>query len=227
MIAVADRSLIIEIAPRPKHGKATSSQNIKGEAMKVRPALMQEVVGRCRNILIALEEQVAYECPLVLRMHDFSSFLMKCAVHEGWAPDALAILQNVFGAQRTEAANNNPLLDNIRFYLGNRVEVSLSEPLSPTTLGKRFQEAADKARIDAGFEWGRFGMNGTLSKQFSTLEETFGMQREMDKHSKSWKYWFDPTAATMRDCVACAEEIDAYSNMGGHNNDRLYRSETL
>src|ERR1035437_2881551 len=79
---VADRSLIIPLLPRIKDGTAQPAIEFKHEALTLRPALITEVLGRCRNIMIALAARADYKVPHILRLHDFSGFLMRCAVHK-------------------------------------------------------------------------------------------------------------------------------------------------
>lgn len=115
---IADRALIIQLAPRVKDWQNTPDVNIRAEALKLRTALMTEGLGRCRNILIALEAQAEYNLPHILRLHDFTGFMPRCAVYEDWADTALDILKAVAGAQRAEADANNPMHDVIRQYIG-------------------------------------------------------------------------------------------------------------
>jgi hypothetical protein len=110
---IADRALIIELAPRIKDGQDTPDINIRTEALKVRNALMTEVLGRCRNILIALEAQAEYNPPHILRLHDFTGFVMRCAVHHpvGGNPEVCATAASCpsesCGADQREASEGN------------------------------------------------------------------------------------------------------------------------
>ena len=207
---IADRSLIIKLDPRIKDGTSSPTKNFKDEAMLLRDALMTEVLGRCRNILIAQQEQAAYEAPEYLRLHDLSGFLMRCAVHEGWAPWGIDLLRGLAGVQIEEADTNNPLHDVIRYYLGSQTEI-VKQPLHTSALAKRFQDAAERARIDAGFEWGRFGMSGTIAKQFSTLESKFGLRRQKDKNTKTFRYWFTPSPEVLAQCIDYAKQVNPYT----------------
>ncbi len=204
---IADRALIIELAPRVKDGENTPDINIRAEALKMRSALMTEVLGRCRNILIALQEQAAYNPPHLLRLHDFTGFVMRCAVHEGWSETALDMLRSVAGAQHEEADANNPMHDVIRQYIGCFPE-SCGDRLSATNLGKRLKRAAGDLDLDARFEWGPYGMRGVLKKQFSALQKKFGLQRDKDSGNNSQVFWFEPTADQVETCKDFARQSE-------------------
>ena len=204
---IADRALIIELAPRPKDGQSTPEINFKSEAVKLRSALMTEVLGRCRNILIALSDQAGYNPEHILRLHDFAGFMLRCAVQEGWADEAREILNAVATAQHQEADVNNPLHDVIRQYVG-RFPLDAREHLTATNLGTRLKQAADALHLNANFEWGPFGMRGLLHKQFSSLRSKFGLCREKDAHLNAHVYWFEPTAAQLDECKRFARQAD-------------------
>jgi hypothetical protein len=210
---IADRALIIRLAPRVKDGLGTPDVNITGEALKVRNALMTEVLGRCRNILIALQAQAGYVPPHILRLHDLTGFVMRCAVHEGWSEVALDMLRSVAGAQHEEADGNNPIHDVIKQYVGRFPEAS-KDPLTATILGKRFKDAADELNLDARFEWGAYGMRGVLNKQFSSLQSKFGMQRAKDLRNNSYLYWFDPSPEQFEICKDFARQNDCHGYYG-------------
>lgn len=210
---IADRALIIELAPRVKDGENTPDINIKAEALKMRSALMTEVLGRCRNILIALQAQAEYNPPHLLRLHDFTGFVMRCAVHEGWADTALDMLRAVAGAQHEEADANNPMHDVIRQYVGSFPK-SCGDRLSATNLGKRLKQAADDLNLDAKFEWGPYGMRGVLKKQFSSLQKMFGLQRDKDCGNNSQVFWFEPTAEQVEICKGFARQSQPCSFFG-------------
>lgn len=206
---IADRSLIIRLAPRIKDEQSNPDVHFKQEALAIRDELMTEVLGRCRNILLALEAQASYQPPHVIRLHDFSGFLMRCAVHEGWADTGLAILRSIAGAQHEEADANNPIHDVIRQFIGSDPKLC-GDRISATALGKRFSVAAEDLRLDLKFEWGRYGMRGLLNKQFSSLENKFGLHRQKDPHSNAQQYWFEPTPEVILQCVDFSKQANAY-----------------
>lgn len=206
---IADRSLIIRLAPRIKDEQNNPDIQFRHEALANRDALMTEVLGRCRNILLALEAQASYNPPHVIRLHDFSGFLMRCAVHEGWADTGLAILRGLAGIQHEEADANNPIHDVIRQYIGNYHE-KCGDRLSTTALGKRFQVASDELGLDLKFEWGAYGTRGVITKQFSALERRFGLRREPDPHTNAKRYWFEPSPEVLAQCQDFAKQIEPF-----------------
>jgi hypothetical protein len=210
---IADRALIIQLAPRVKDGQNTPDVNIMGEALKMRNVLMTEVLGRCRNILIALETQAAYNPPHILRLHDFTGFMLRCAVHEDWADTGLDILRAVARAQHEEADANNPMHDVIRQYIGRNPE-ACRDHLSATAIGMRFKRAAEELMLDAKFEWGPYGMRGVLNKQFSSLRTQFGLRREDNPRCNSQVFWFEPTPDQLETCYEFARQSYPHSYVG-------------
>jgi len=184
---LADRSLIITLLPRPKTGN--DDGNLRKWALTRRNDVMTEMLGRVKNILAALAAQATYKTEHTLRIHDFAQFLMRSAVHEGWAPKALDALRIVFGVQREEADANNTTLDLVRYFIGSSATCSV--PLPAAALGLRLTEAAKILGHEHNTEvrYGCYQIPGLIKKQLSLLKAMFGMRRERDAHTGNYEYW--------------------------------------
>ena len=81
---LASRTLIIPLKPRNRQAQS-GGHNFQRTATASRNAVMTEMSGRAKNILAALEVQAGYRHLEDTRLQDFTGFIMRCAIHEGWA----------------------------------------------------------------------------------------------------------------------------------------------
>lgn len=196
---IARRSLMVSLSPRFLDGREEDDSSISAKVLTVRDALMSEIMGRCRNILIAMRAQAEYKPSRILQLHDFAGFILRAAVHEGWHDGAVTLIRKIDSAQKGEAAANNPILIAIELYIGKDIEHTQRIPAS--ILAKRLNVAAEVGGIDLKPIAGAYGMRGIINQQFSSLAKAYGLHKEIDPHTKTNVYWFEPSVEVRGRCA--------------------------
>jgi len=113
---IADRCLIIPLEQIDVFRPETV---IQGEIIVNRNAILTELVFQLQQVLRALEEQNEAEYQSHFRMADFASFSLKIASYVGKQDQMADILERLSVKQEEFAAEGEPLIDLLEFWLRN------------------------------------------------------------------------------------------------------------
>lgn len=189
---IANRSLEICIKERPA-GNNISEQELHANIDTGRADMMGELLYRVQLVLKALDAQRDYTPTTSLRLAGFASVLLRVARHEGWEVEAEHLI-DTWHEEQTEAALEGEDLAEI-------LAIWMSQPnwkpvtLSPEDLNRQLCEVATAHSIretswQSRSQW--LGMR--LQRSIASYRRRFGLQITPDKHSKSNRYRFAPTA---------------------------------
>jgi hypothetical protein len=215
---VANRLLIF---PTRKLTAYRDSADIQREFMEHREEIMNEVVARIQNILVALDVNDNLQVDTPFRMADFATYLLKVASYEGWGADAERLLALVGESQNSYAVEDDAVVELFFLWIG----------ANPTKSGNRWWSAAelDAELRDSYLRGGRLpwnegdakAMSGYIRNHQDTLGKMFGLEHDTDRHMKMKKYRFKPGAEML---LRLREEADR--RMGTEMENEAHRIAT-
>jgi hypothetical protein len=135
-------------------------------------------------------------------MREFADFCSRLAHHEGWGDRMSKILASMGQSQKAFATENDPVVETLTLWLGQNPGKNKGREVSVSELNKELADVGERTGIE--FPWAGnprwFGQ--VLSGMRNILQERFGMQERLDRHTKSRFVAFRPSDDALRTMVA-------------------------
>lgn len=198
---VADRMLLF---PMERYGKSDGQLErvIKTTFLANRNAMMGEVILRLQKILQGLEAERGNRYPSEFRMREFADFCLRLAHHEKWEERMSKILDATGQSQKAFATENDPVVETITLWLGHNPTKNMRREVSISELNKELSEIGGRAGIDFPWVGNPRWFGQVLNGMRNILQERFGMQARLDRHSKSRFISFNPPKDAIKVIIA-------------------------
>jgi len=187
----SNRSIDIHIKERPPENNI-SEQDLHTNIDLARADMMGELLFRVQMVLKALHAQRDYAPKTSLRLAGFASILLRVARHEGWEPEAKALIDTWHEEQIEAALEGEDVAEIIAMWMSQPhwkpVTLSteeLNSQLCAVGAANSIRETSWQGRP----QW--LGMR--LKRSAASYRRRFGMEIVLDKHTKSNRYNFAPT----------------------------------
>jgi hypothetical protein len=192
----ANRAIQIRLLER-LDGTYISETALMEQFGKKRTALLSEILVRANMVLEALEAQASYVPRVKSRLADFASIILKVARHEGWHALALEILEAWDADQHDAALNNDDLSEALTKWM------SQSDWKPRTMFAGELNDALRSLGYGSDSSWKSSprALSTKLDKTQASYKLRFGLVIDIDKHTKTSTFTFNPPEKAKSEAV--------------------------